>query len=149
MALIDLIRAEIVKINLAATTKAEVIRELAETLKAAGRVEDVEAVCDAVMAREAKYSTGLEQGIAVPHAKTDAVKTLTLAIGTVPQGVDTDAVDGQPSRIFFLMLAPPGQTGPHIEALADVARIAGSSLFLKQLIASSSPEEMVRLFREE
>jgi mannitol/fructose-specific phosphotransferase system IIA component (Ntr-type) len=149
MAIINLIRPEIIKVPLKATTQPDVIRELVETLKEAGQIENTEIVYDAVMAREAQCSTGLEQEIAVPHAKTDAVSDLMLAIGIAPHGVDTGALDGQPSKIFFLMLAPPDKAGPHIEALADIARIADSPMFLRQLIAVTSPEQMVELFSEE
>ncbi|MHC4871924.1 MAG: PTS sugar transporter subunit IIA [Planctomycetota bacterium] len=149
MAIISLIRPEIIKIPLEATTQPDVIRELVETLKAAGQVENTEVIYDAVMAREAQCSTGLEQEIAVPHAKTEAVSDLMLAIGIAPHGVETGALDGKPSKIFFLMLAPPDKSGPHIEALADIARIADSPMFLRQLIASTSAEDMVELFSEE
>ena len=149
MALVDLIRPEVVKVPLVSTTKPEVIRELVECLRDAGKITDLEAVYDALMAREALGSTGLESGIAVPHAKTDAVPDLTLAIGIAPEGVDFQALDGRPSRLFFLMLAPPDQSGPHIEALAEIARMTRSSDFCGRLAASSSAEEVVRLFRQE
>jgi fructose-specific phosphotransferase system IIA component len=149
MALIDLIRPEVVKVPLVATNKSEVIRELVEVLRDAGRISDVEQVVDALMKRESMGSTGLEQGIAVPHAKTQAVSSLTMALGISPKGIDFQAIDGEPSKLFFLLLAPPGQSGPHIEALADIARITKSQAFCRTVISSTSPEEVVELFSEE
>jgi fructose-specific phosphotransferase system IIA component len=149
MALIDLISPEVVKIPLSGQNKPDIIRELLSVLDAAGKVADSETAYDALLAREAMGSTGLESGIAVPHAKTDAVGDLTIAIGIAPGGVDFDSIDGKPSRLFFLMLAPPDKSGPHIEALAEIARITTSHAFCRLLIAATSAEEVVALFQEE
>jgi len=149
MALIDLIHTDIVKTPLSAETKPEIIKELIEILYTAGKISDKEKVYDAIMQREALGSTGLEEGIAVPHAKTDAVQTLTLAIGVKPAGIDFDALDGQPSKLFFLMLAPPDQSGPHIEALAEIAKLTRSSAFCRALANAGSPGEITALFQEE
>lgn len=149
MALVDLIRPEIIKVPLVARSKPEVIRELVETLRDAGRISEVGPVCDALMARESLGSTGLEMGIAVPHAKTTAVLSLTMALGICPGGIDFQAIDGQPSKIFFLLLAPPDQSGPHIEALAEIARITKSQNFLRLLASARSAQEVVELFSED
>ena len=149
MALIDLISPEVVKIPLTGSSKAEIIRELLSLLEAAGKVADSESAYDALLAREAMGSTGLENGIAVPHAKTDAVKDLTIAIGIVPEGVDFESIDGKPSSLFFLMLAPPDKSGPHIEALAEIARITTSHAFCRLLLGATSAQEVVEIFQEE
>ena len=149
MALLDLIAEDIIKVPLVSTSKPEVIKELIQVLKAAGKIGDIAKVYEAVMKREDMGSTGLEKGIAVPHAKTDQVKTLTIAIGVAPSGVEFDATDGNKSKIFFLILAPPDQSGPHIEALADIARITRSDAFCRLLTASKSAKEVVDLFCEE
>ena len=149
MALIDQIHSDVVKTPLAGHTKPEIIRELIDILAGAGKIEDTEAVYDAIMQRESLGSTGLEAGIAVPHAKTDAVESLTIAIGIKPDGVDFEALDGQPSKLFFLILAPPDQSGPHIEALAEIARVTKSTGFIRVLMSAASPEEVVELFQGE
>jgi mannitol/fructose-specific phosphotransferase system IIA component (Ntr-type) len=149
MALVDLIRPEVVKVPLAARSKPEAVRELVETLRDAGSITEVGPVYDALMARESLGSTGLEMGIAVPHAKTTAVGSLTMALGISPAGIDFQAIDGQPSTVFFLLLAPPDQSGPHIEALAEIARITKSQSFLRLLAAARSAKEVVELFSED
>jgi mannitol/fructose-specific phosphotransferase system IIA component (Ntr-type) len=149
MALVDLIRPEVVKVPLVSTTKPDVIRELVELLRDAGKITDVDSTYDALMARESLGSTGLEQGIAVPHAKTKTVDSLTVALGISPKGIDFQAIDSNPSKLFFLLLAPPDQSGPHIEALADIARITRSQAFCRTVIGSTSPQEVVELFSEE
>ena len=149
MALVDLIRPEVIKVPLGSATKPDVIRELVEVLRDAGKISDMEQVYDALMKRESLGSTGLEQGIAVPHAKTTAVNALTVALGISPKGIDFQAIDGNPSKLFFLLLAPPDQSGPHIEALADIARITKSQVFCRTLASSTTPGEVEELFSED
>jgi len=149
MALVDLISVDVVKIPLQTNSKPAVLRELVQVLMDAGKITDVDRALKAVHEREALGSTGLELGIAVPHAKTDTVKTLTLAMGVSPQGVDFSSLDGKPSRLFFLMLAPPNLSGPHIQALADIAKLSRSRSLCDALAAAKSADEVVRLFHGE
>jgi len=147
MALVDLITPEVVKVPLVAKDKPGVIAELIRILEDAGKINDRGSVLEAINKREEMGSTGLELGIAVPHAKTEAVDTLTIAIGISSQGIDFDALDGKPSHLFFLILAAPGQSGPHIEALSEIAKLSRSKAFLNSLIRARSPEEVVELFQ--
>ena len=148
MTLIDLIDEDVVKVPLEHTGKAEVIRELLDTLAGTGKLSEIDRAYNALLERESQGSTGLEHGIAVPHAKTDAVETLTVAIGISPNGIEFGAMDGQPSKLFFLLLAPPGQSGPHLEALSEIARLSRSEAFLRALISSRSPADVLELLRE-
>ncbi|MBR4376368.1 MAG: PTS sugar transporter subunit IIA [Spirochaetia bacterium] len=146
MAVINLIEEDIIKIPLEAKTKPDVIKELVDVLKKAGKIEDAESVFRAVMLRENMGSTGLEKGIAVPHAKTHKVNNLVLAIGVSPEGIDFDSLDGEPSKLFFLLIATPQQAGPHIEALSEIARLTRSSNFCKLLLNAKTPKEIVEIF---
>ena len=148
MSLVSLINEDVVKVPMSASTKSEVFPELLDLLVNAGKVEKRDQALNALLERESQASTGLESGIAVPHAKTEAVSKLTLAIGISPEGIDFESMDGEPSRIFFLMLAPPDQSGPHIEALSEIARLAKSPAFLKALSNARSPEELMELLSE-
>ena len=149
MALIDLLVPQVVKTPLASTDKPDVLRELVQILADAGQIDDMEAVLAAVQDREDKQSTGLESGIAVPHGKTPAVDNLKLAIGIAPGGIDFNSLDGNPATLFFLLVAPPDQCGPHVEALAEIARLARSKAFCQALVRAASPEEVVELIRGE
>ena len=149
MAIIDLISSDVVRVPIKAVTKTEIIRELVDVLDKAGKIKDKESVYSAVLARENMGSTGLEKGIAIPHAKTDKVNTLTLAIGIAPDGVDFDSLDGNPSTLFFLLLAQPDQSGPHIEALSEIARLTRSASFSRLLLNTKTADEVVELFRED
>lgn len=149
MALIDLIKPEVIKVPLESKSKEAVIRELLQLLADAGGLNDFDTAYDALLAREAKGSTGLEDGIAVPHAKTDTVSSITLAMGIAPDGIDFQALDGKPSTLFFLMLAPPDQSGPHIEALSEIARLTQSKSFCRMLLRAQDAEEVAELMTEE
>ncbi|MBN2183090.1 MAG: PTS sugar transporter subunit IIA [Sedimentisphaerales bacterium] len=149
MALIDLVVEKIIKIPLESKDKPDVIRELVRILKDAEEIEDFETALKAVQDREDKQSTGLTDGIAVPHAKTTAVTSLKLAIGIAPQGIDFDAMDKQLSNLFFLLLAPPGMSGPHVEALAEIAKLSRSKALCKALITAKNAHEVVDLLRGE
>jgi fructose-specific phosphotransferase system IIA component len=149
MALVDLITPDVVKVPLTARDKPGVIDELIQVLKDAGKIEDKDRIVDAIHKREAMGSTGLEFGIAVPHAKSEAVKELTMSLGIAPQGIEFNALDGKPSKLFFLILAAPDQSGPHIEALAEIAKLSKSKPFLNALINAASAREVVDLFRED
>jgi len=148
MALIDLVQEKIVKTPLAAQDKPDVLRELVQILQDAGEIDDFPTVLKAVQEREDKMSTGLQDGIAVPHGKTESVTRLKLAIGIAPNGIDFDALDGNPSRLFFLLVAPPNQSGPHVEALAEIAKLAQSKAFCKALVSADSAGEVVELLTE-
>jgi len=149
MALLEKIEKEIIKVPLESKEKTSVIREMVMILKEAGKLEDPDSVIEAVEAREALCSTGLDRGIAVPHAKTNAVEDLTIAIGIAPEGIDYDALDGQDSKVFFLILAPPDQSGPHVQALSEIAKVTQSSTFMKMLLRSENAQEVMDLFLED
>ncbi|HAP43529.1 MAG: hypothetical protein A2087_09960 [Spirochaetes bacterium GWD1_61_31] len=147
MALIELIQESLVKVPLTAAHKDDIIRELIEVLASAGRITDSVAVYKAVLARESLGSTGLTDGIAIPHGKTTAVADLAIAVGVAPAGIDFDSMDGQPSRIFFLIIAPPDKSGPHIEALAEIAHMVQSASFRRAMLGSRNAAEVVELIR--
>lgn len=149
MAFIDLVTEDIVKIPLGSQDKPDVLRELVQILKDAGQIDDYDAVLKAVQDREEKMSTGLQDGIAVPHGKTNAVSGLKLAVGISPDGIDYDALDGEPSKLFFMLIAPPDQSGPHVAALSEIAKLAQSKAFCKALVNADDAREVVELMRGE
>jgi len=149
MVLIDLVDEKIVKIPLESKNKPDVLREMVQILKDAGEINDFDAVLKAVQEREYKCSTGLEEGFAVPHCKTLAVPTLKLSIGISPEGIDFDALDGKPSKLFFLLVASPNFSGPHVEALAEIAKLSKSKALCNTLISLNNPHEVVELLKGE
>jgi mannitol/fructose-specific phosphotransferase system IIA component (Ntr-type) len=147
MALIDLVVEKIVKTPLESRDKPDILRELVQILKDADEIDDFETVLKAVQDREDKQSTGLEQGIAVPHCKSTAVASLKLAIGIAPGGIDFDSMDREPTNLFFLLVASPDLSGPHVEALAEIAKLARSKSFCKALVNAGNAQEVVDLLK--
>lgn len=149
MLLTQLLTPRLIQIGLRSRDKRGIVGELVEILVAAGKVTDKAGLVDATMRREAQGSTGLARGIAVPHCKTDAVRELTCSLAVSAEGIDFDAIDGAPSHIFFFLAAPTGMSGPHVKALANIAKLSGSGEFLERLSAATTPEEAFRLITGE
>jgi len=114
---------ETIILRLKSATKDGVIEELIDVLVNSGKVKDRKAALKAVMDREKKMSTGLQNGIAIPHGKTDTIECLIASIGLSPAGIPFDSLDGKPAEIILLTVSPASRTGPHIQFLADVSRV--------------------------
>ncbi len=132
--------------HLNGTTKQEIIQELVDMLTRGGRVSDRREALEAVMAREQAMSTGMQDGIALPHARTNAVGDITVAVGLKPEGADFQSIDGKPSTIFVLVLSPRDSAGPHIRFLADVAARLNNDRARAALLASRTPRDIVAFF---
>lgn len=136
---------ETVWVDLKADSKQAVIEEMVDRLVAAGRVKDRRAVVEALTEREAKMSTGMQNGVAIPHGKTDTVEELVAAIGVHKAGVDFESMDGEPSRIFIMTLSPTKRTGPHIQFLAEVSRLISPPEEREKLLAAQTHGEIYEL----
>lgn len=150
MNVLDVLDRNLVKVPLMHTDKRGVITELVECVaKAKGySTQQFEQILDAVLNRESLGSTGIGNGIAIPHAKTDVVEQVAMVVGISRFPVDFDSPDGQKSRIFFLVLAPSKQASAHVELLASIARTCTSQVFRRMLEQARDNEEVVRLFME-
>lgn len=148
MRLSELLPASQIRIGLLASTKREAIEELVSLLPLPGGTGGAEVV-RAVLERESVLSTGIGRGVAVPHGKTEAVPRLMASLATCPGGLAFEAVDGEPCRILFLLVSRPDESGPHIRALAQVARVLNQEKAKRALAEAKSPEEIVAVFRED
>lgn len=128
-----------------AETKNGVIEEMIQTLAAQGKVKDYDTVLRAVLDREAKMSTGMQHGIAIPHGKSDSVNELVALVGLKPEGIDFDALDEKPCTIFILTLSPLKRAGPHIQFLAEVSKLLSQPDFRKELLESPNPATALAL----
>jgi len=148
MMLSDHIRPDCVKIGLEGSSKAEVIEELVEVLSDARCGCDADTILEAVMKREHDGSTGLEMGVAIPHAKCDAIDRLSIVVGVSKEGVDFESQDGKPSNLFFMMLAPRNESGPHVQAIAKIVKLIKVDGFRKKLLKASTPAEVIEVIRK-
>ena len=148
MSILELITEDCIKVPLESTNKNDLLREMIDVLKDAGKIDDEVAVYSAVRSREDQGSTGLGEGIAIPHAKIDGITNLSMAIGVAPGGIDFESLDGQPAKVFFMIIAPSDKASQHIEALTEVARITRSAAFMRALLHSENAAEVLELFQE-
>jgi mannitol/fructose-specific phosphotransferase system IIA component (Ntr-type) len=146
MTLMDVLDKNLIKIPLAGETKSEIIEELVDVLVSHRAQLNREEILSAVLAREALGSTGLSDGVAIPHAKTTAISSVSLVIGIAGKPVDFDAQDGKGSQFFFLVVAPENEASAHIEVLASIARATSSAPFRRLLSAARTTEEVMELF---
>ena len=150
MKLTEYITPQHVKIGLDGVGKGDVIEELVELLVETNDVSDADAIYDAVMKREGEGSTGLEKGVAIPHAKSDAVKRLSIVVGISRDGIEFDSQDGKPAHLFFLMVAPTSESGPHVQAIAKIVKMIKLDKVRERLVKAKKPEDVVdMIFRVE
>lgn len=143
MSLRDSIGPGSVAVGLKAASKAEAIDRLIELLVAGGKLRDAGAAREAVLARERKMSTGMKNGIAIPHGKTDAVDGLVACLAISEEPIDFESLDGLPSRIFIMTLSPPSKTGPHLQFLAEVSQLFKSPERRQALLDAPTPEALL------
>ena len=136
---------ETISLDLKGTTKDAILAEMVDLLVASGHIRDREAVLKAIADREKRMSTGMQNGIAIPHGKTDSVDCLVAALGIKRGGVDFGALDGQPSNIFVMTVSPDSRTGPHIQFLAEISRPLNDAAVRAKLLAAATREEVLQL----
>ena len=149
MKIMDFLHKKAISVNLKATDKEGVIRELVGLLAAATDIKDKEGLIKAVSAREALGSTGIGQGVGIPHAKSQVVKELVAAFGLSHSGVNFDSLDGEPVYLFFLLIAPEESAGPHLKALARISRMLKDKYFRDLLKKAKDENEVLRVIQEE
>jgi fructose-specific phosphotransferase system IIA component len=142
MRLIDILKPENIKVPLEAHTKTEAISELVSLLAKNGSVTDAKKVLDAVLERESTRTTGIGNGLAIPHGKCTGTKDLVMAIGKAGTPIDFQAIDGRPVTLIWLLTSPPDKTGPHIHALARISRLMTIDKFRAALTAAQTAEEV-------
>ncbi|MCK5674364.1 MAG: PTS sugar transporter subunit IIA [Spirochaetales bacterium] len=145
MNLKKILNTNLVELNLKGSSKQEIIENLLDILVKTGKVKDRALALEALLEREAKMSTGIQQGVAIPHGKTDAVKELLACVGIVKSGVDFEALDGIPSKIFIMTLSPLTRSGPHVQFLADISRVLTSEGMREKLLIAETKEELLSL----
>ena len=144
----DLLVKDAMIMDLQATEKRPAIDEMVQKLYDTGRISDIAVFKEGILNREAQTSTGLGDGIAMPHAKNAAVKKATVLFAKSKHGVDYEALDGQPTYLFFMIAAPEGANDTHLQALAALSRQLIDPDFVEKLKQADSPEQVQSLFAE-
>lgn len=148
MRITDLLTKDTIAMDLRADTKTGVLDELIAQLDAAGKLTDRDAFKQNILAREEQSTTGIGEGIAIPHAKSAAVKSPAIAFGRSLEGIDFESMDGQPANLFFMIAASEGANDAHLEALSRLATFLMDTEFQNEILKADSKEAVIRAVAE-
>jgi fructose-specific phosphotransferase system IIA component len=143
MRLSDILKLQHIKVPLEATGKKEAIGELVQVLAEAKEVKDAQVLLASVLEREATRTTGIGNGLAIPHGKCAGVDHLVVAIGKPASPIDFDSIDKRPVNLIVLLASPPDQTGPHIQALARISRLMNVEAFRVAMRNATTPKQIL------
>ncbi len=136
---------ELVTTDLAGRDKYEIIRSLLDLVCKSGKVKDPELALRDLLEHEQGMSTGMENGIAIPHAKSDAVDELVACVGISKRKIDFENLDRKPSQIFVMTLSPRDGTGPHVRFLADISRLLKEARIRKKILKAKTDAELLEI----
>lgn len=149
MKISDLLTEDLVVTNLPGTDKKEIINAIIDVVGRSSKVLDLEKVREAVFEREGIMSTGVGDGFAIPHGKTDAVSDIVGAFAVTAEPIDYESLDEKPVRLVFLLVSKANMVGPHIKLLSKISRLMNKAEFRNRLLTMHSPKEIVELFKKE
>jgi fructose-specific phosphotransferase system IIA component len=149
MKISDILEEKLVITNLQGTTKDEILNKLIDIVSNSPKVLDKERVRNAIFEREKIMSTGVGNGFAIPHGKTDAVSDIVAAFGITAQPIDYQSLDEKPVRLVFLLIGKENLVGPHIKLLSRISRLMNKEDFRNKLLEMSSPHNVIETFRLE
>ncbi len=146
--LTDYLNQQAIELDMDASSKEAVLARLVDILVRNGILPAQNTLLEALQEREGLGSTGVGHGVAIPHARSQEIKGFAIALGRTREALDFDAVDGQPTRIFFLLVGPEKDGNEHLALLAKIARVMKDARTREQLLAVSSAEEAMALFAQ-
>ena len=150
MKIMDFLNKKAISADLKARDKEGAVKELVDLLVRAGVIKGKkEEIVKILMAREALGSTGIGQGIGIPHGKSPQIKSLVAAFGLSKNGVDFESLDGEPTHMFFLLLAPEDSAGPHLKALARISRLLKDKYVREMLKKAQGAKEIAKIINNE
>jgi PTS system nitrogen regulatory IIA component len=149
MKILDFLEPSSVTVELKGQKKPEIITELCQLLLKAGKIQDAAAVTSVILEREKLGSTGIGQGIAIPHGKCDAAKSLAAAVGISRKGIDFESLDGEPVHVVFLLVAPKDTAADHLKALARISRLLKDKFIRTALQNAKTPPDVIKTIQED
>jgi PTS system nitrogen regulatory IIA component len=148
MKILDILDKGAIIPQLVSKSKEGVLRELVHVLARAEKQVNEDRMIEILLERESLGSTGIGDGVAIPHGKSKEVKRILASFGRSLPGMDFQAMDGKPTHLFFLLVAPENSAGMHLKALAQISRLMKDQAFRKRLMEANSGEEIYALFSE-
>lgn len=149
MNLLEILTPECIRAPLVSTTKREAIDELVDVLASANRIQDAKSLKEAVWAREQTRTTGIGQGLAIPHGKSVSMSKIAMAIGKPAAPMEFEAIDGKPVRLIVLLASPPDKTSDHIQALANISRMIMINELRERIYAARDAQEIFEIIRSQ
>lgn len=147
--ILDLIDPQCIKLELKSRKKKELVKEMVDLLFQAGKIKEKEKVEESMMEREKKGSSGIGEGVAIPHIMSSKVSQTLIAFGQSKKGINFAAIDGKPIYLVFLLVGPARDAMLHLKILAKLCRFLHNSLFKQALLKANSREEIIQAFTEE
>lgn len=144
----DILSPKAVKVPLTSTDKHAVIDELVDLLDEAGLISDAGKLKQVVWEREQQRSTGIGQGLAIPHGKANCTESLVMAVGRPAAPIEFESVDKEPVKLVVLLASPPNQTSQHIQALGKISRLMSNESFRDAAFSAGSTETLYALFKK-
>ncbi len=148
MKITEMLRKEFILEELKAGNKRDVLAELVAVFAKGGGRIDPEATLQVLLEREKLGSTGIGDGIAIPHGKLAGLDEMVIAFGRSREGIDFEAMDGKPAHLFFLLMAPVNSSGQHLKALARISRMLKDGVFRRNLLEAKRHDDLVRIIAE-
>jgi len=149
MKILDILHEDCIIPELRSQNKREVLEELTGALLHSKAALDQDALVEVLLERERLGSTGIGDGIAIPHGKMQDLDELVLSFGRSARGIEFDSMDGRPTHLFFLLIAPENSAGTHLRALAKISRLLKSAHFRQRLMEAGTKEEIFQVIQEE
>ncbi|MBU0682663.1 MAG: PTS sugar transporter subunit IIA [Candidatus Omnitrophota bacterium] len=151
MNIVDLLSKDAIAVNLESQEKSKVLSELVDLLVGSGDIKKVvkNEILKRLQEREMLGSTGIGKNVAIPHAKCPKIKKMIAAFGISKNGLDFKSLDGEPTHIFFLLIAPGETPGPHLKALAKISRLLDDKFIRDRLLAVKNSQDVLKIIKEE
>lgn len=149
MKILEFLEPSAITVDLNSQKKPEAINDLCQLLSHTNKIKDAPSVIKNLMEREALGSTGIGQGIAIPHAKSEGAGSLAAAVGISKKGVDFDSLDGEPVHIIFLLVAPKDNGADHLKALARISRLLKDKFVRVALKEAKNPQDVLKVIQED
>jgi fructose-specific phosphotransferase system IIA component len=149
MKILDFLDKDAIETDIKSVKKEDVVKELVGLLSSTHSIKDKASLIQTLMNRESLGSTGIGQGIGIPHAKSNSVKELIAVLGVSKNGIDFDSLDGEPTYIFMLLVAPEDAAGPHLKALAKISRMLKDKFVRDSIISAKDKKAVLNIIAQE
>lgn len=149
MKISDILDESVVRVHLSGKSKDEIINQMIAIVNNSNKITDIEKVREAIFEREKIMSTGVGNGFAIPHGKTDAVTDIVAAFAVTEEPIDYDSLDEQPVRLIFLLVGKDSMVGPHIKLLSRISRLMNKEEFRAKLLKAASEKQVIDIFKSE